>query len=210
VRGDSIRDLYAKALALLGLGVLAGTGALVDYWPMHVSHPVVTPALGRPDAAAAIDPGLIEAPPLPSAPRLAPRPLARTVLPVVANAPEPAPALPMSVGHPAGSVLPLYDPILGVDQAETTEVAALLAPAAMTMAAVSDDEPAAAAPEYLPVAVRTPAVDQEGLGHAVTAPIAGAFKKTGSSIVKTSAKAGASILDAVRVFGGAVRRALPD
>jgi hypothetical protein len=40
--------------------------------------------------------------------------------------------------------------------------------------------------------------------------LAGAFKKTGSSIVKTSVRTGASIFDAVRVVGGVVRRALPN
>ena len=33
MRGDSLRDLYAKVIAVVGLGVLAGAGALVDYWP---------------------------------------------------------------------------------------------------------------------------------------------------------------------------------
>jgi hypothetical protein len=40
--------------------------------------------------------------------------------------------------------------------------------------------------------------------------ITSAFKRTGSSIVKTGVKTGASIFDAVRVLGGAVRKALPN
>jgi hypothetical protein len=39
--------------------------------------------------------------------------------------------------------------------------------------------------------------------------ITGAFKKTGSSIVRTGARTGASIFDAMRVVSGVVRRALP-
>jgi hypothetical protein len=41
MRGDSRQDLYAKFLAILGLGLLAGVGALVDYWPtdVRVPHP---------------------------------------------------------------------------------------------------------------------------------------------------------------------------
>ena len=39
--------------------------------------------------------------------------------------------------------------------------------------------------------------------------ITGAFKKTGSSIVKTGARTGTSIVDAMRVVSGMVRRALP-
>lgn len=45
VRGDSLRDLYAKALALLGLGLLGATGALVNYWPVQNNMPGVASAL---------------------------------------------------------------------------------------------------------------------------------------------------------------------
>jgi hypothetical protein len=44
VRGDSLRDLYAKALALLGLGLLGAAGALVDYWPVPSALPAVAAA----------------------------------------------------------------------------------------------------------------------------------------------------------------------
>jgi hypothetical protein len=49
VRGDSLRDLYAKALALLGLGLLGAAGALVNYWPVRGDLPVVASALVLPD-----------------------------------------------------------------------------------------------------------------------------------------------------------------
>jgi hypothetical protein len=53
VRGDSLRDLYAKTLAVLGLGLLAGAGAAVDYWPVGSAAPTVTsPALPRPGIPA--------------------------------------------------------------------------------------------------------------------------------------------------------------
>jgi hypothetical protein len=48
VRGDSLRDLYAKALALLGLGLLGAAGALVDYWPVRSALPAVASALSLP------------------------------------------------------------------------------------------------------------------------------------------------------------------
>jgi hypothetical protein len=48
VRGDSLRDLYAKALALLGLGLLGAAGALVDYWPVRSGLPAVAAALVLP------------------------------------------------------------------------------------------------------------------------------------------------------------------
>lgn len=49
MRGDSLRDLYAKALALLGLGLLGAAGALVNYWPVRGDLPVVASALVVPD-----------------------------------------------------------------------------------------------------------------------------------------------------------------
>ena len=54
MRGDSIRDLYAKTLALLGLGVLAGTGALVDYWPSGVRLPAVESSFVQPELSLAL------------------------------------------------------------------------------------------------------------------------------------------------------------
>lgn len=41
MRGDSLRDLYAKTLAVVGLGLLAGAGAIVDYWPVGGELPAV-------------------------------------------------------------------------------------------------------------------------------------------------------------------------
>ena len=41
MRGDSLRDLYAKTLAILGLGLIAGAGAIVDYWPVGTVIPEV-------------------------------------------------------------------------------------------------------------------------------------------------------------------------
>jgi hypothetical protein len=39
--------------------------------------------------------------------------------------------------------------------------------------------------------------------------LTGVFRRTGSSIVKTGARTGASIFDAVRVVSGVMRRAIP-
>lgn len=52
MRGDSIRDLYAKSLAILGLALLGAVGAAVDYWPTDLATPRAVPlALSR------VDPG---------------------------------------------------------------------------------------------------------------------------------------------------------
>jgi hypothetical protein len=72
VRGDSLRDFYAKTLAVLGLGVLAATGAAVDYWPVGEEWPSVSAAAGlRPDAPAPLQPLV---PGAPAAPRRVTRP----------------------------------------------------------------------------------------------------------------------------------------
>jgi hypothetical protein len=55
VRGDSLRDLYAKTLAVMGLGLLAAAGAVVDYWPVGGELPrVPTLAALRPSLPAAV------------------------------------------------------------------------------------------------------------------------------------------------------------
>lgn len=46
MRGDSLRDFYAKTLAVAGLGLLAGAGAIVDYWPVGGPLPAVTRVAG--------------------------------------------------------------------------------------------------------------------------------------------------------------------
>lgn len=63
MRGDSLRDLYAKALALLGLGLLGLAGALVDYWPIRGELPRVASALDLPDSLSI--PSLPTLPPVP-------------------------------------------------------------------------------------------------------------------------------------------------
>ena len=50
MRGDSLRDFYAKTLAVLGLGLIAAAGAMVDYWPVSGTLPAVPAAAGvRPE-----------------------------------------------------------------------------------------------------------------------------------------------------------------
>jgi len=203
VRGDSVRDLYAKTLALLGLGVLAGAGALVDYWPIGVNVP---------DAGSALDlPALARALPVSDQPsvrvvqdgsfRLARRTLTsgRLVSPAVEYT-----ALP--VGTPsesgAGQQVGLAAPV--------ARMALAVTPASFESATAND--------AYEPHLALVASADSVQLQEPVLASatiesdgfITGAFKKTGTSIIRTSVKTGASIYDAVRVVGGAVRKALPN
>jgi len=80
VRGDSLRDFYAKTLAVLGLGLIAGAGAIMDYWPVGGELPPVPAArLIAPQVAGA--PATIPdipAPVLARASYVAPRLLAST------------------------------------------------------------------------------------------------------------------------------------
>ena len=63
MRGDSLRDFYAKTLAVVGLGLLAGAGAIVDYWPVNGELPSVRsvaafrpgPSAPQPELAAVSD-----------------------------------------------------------------------------------------------------------------------------------------------------------
>lgn len=202
MRGDSLRDLYAKTLALLGLGVLAGAGALVDYLPVGFTLPRVSSALittpttiETPSVNDAVEPRVVPVRSLPGRSR-------------VQVAAAPLVALPATgLGEePVGQLVTLVAPVardgaqedrLSLALADHTEVA--------TFAMVADSSALSELPgdaTYQPSALVS-AGDTDGF-------ITGAFKKTGTSIVKTSVRTGASIFDAVRVVGGVVRRALPN
>jgi hypothetical protein len=207
VRGDSLRDLYAKTLALLGLGLLAGAGALVDYWPTGITMPDAGSALVLPPVARAIpvDPAVLRLPAidddrgasvasrkmmLASNVRLASfEPSSYATLPVATTAELrvgsevriAAPAMRMAALTPAQAPADAIQPRTDYQPYMLgTDTAARYEPATL----VSDD-------------------DSDGF-------FSGAFKKTGTSIVRTGVRTGSSIVDAVRVVGGAVRKALPN
>jgi hypothetical protein len=208
VRGDSLRDLYAKTLALLGLALLAGVGALVDYWPVRLSFPMV------------------------QAPRLLPDPIVERVFarePVELAAVEARPeAVPVKrvrsseLGIGESLLPPAPEPLeipSDVTQPEIAQPVIVLAhnslpsSAGLPDAVLEPSEPRAGdAVDLLeaepPFPMRA-AVSGGGGDGDHDGLITGAFKKTGSSIVKTGARTGASIVDAMRVVSGMVRRALP-
>lgn len=207
MRGDSRRDLYAKTLALLGLGVLAGTGAVVDYWPVGVRHPQGLSAFAR----VALDvPTPLDVPAVPVAPVASATSATVSTsgdqVATRASRREPDPgamtyaSLPTTVGAlSVGATValqPLPPPVLIVARDDMSSLRSnaalqLTAPPPTTRA---DRMTAYAAP-----------ADRDGDGF-----FAGAFKRTGTSIVRTGAKTGTSLVDAVRVVGSVVRRALPN
>ncbi len=207
MRGDSLRDLYAKTLALLGLGVLAGAGALVDYWPTGITMPDAGSALVLPSVARAIpvDPAVLRLPAIDdnrgaSVPsremtpasnvRLASfEPRAYATLPVMTTA-----------DLRVGSEVRIAAPVVRMAALTST-------PAPVdAVQSRSDYQPymlgSDAAARYEPATLVS---DDDSDGF-----FSGAFKKTGTSIVRTGVRTGSSIVDAVRVVGGAVRRALPN
>jgi hypothetical protein len=200
--------LYTKALALLGLGVLAVAGALVDYWPSstNLPRPVNARVTVRDQVAAARSgSSLIDA--VPSATTRPRAVVARAA--VVTSATDTAlPALaPVLIpSGTLGTTVPLA--------ALTTDTLPVLVnqtTVAHTPSALPDES---SAPAYTlvenPTAPVAPAVDRgDGLIFGDDAVITIAFRKTGASIQKASVKTGSSIAGAIRGFGGAVRRALP-
>jgi hypothetical protein len=204
VRGDSLRDLYAKTLALLGLGLLAGAGALVDYWPVGVTVPDAGSALDLPALALPqpvsdrLSVRVVRAADAQRSPRRVVLTDRQTVSRVAyASLPVTAPS-ESGVGEPVGLAAPV------------TRTAMVVMPASFEPMTASSEtyEPHLALAALDSVELQAPAspagsADSDGF-------ITGAFKKTGSSIVRTGVKTGASIYDAVRVVGGAVRKALPN
>lgn len=203
MRGDSLRDFYAKTLALIGLGVLAGAGALVDYWPVGVGLPRVAPALELPPQA-----------PLLAAASSAPEPVVssvRRVQPVVIpKQPEMARVASLVTFPATESSAPLGAPVTLSDLSSSVDAApdagvrpdqpVLMANSVDTREWIDEDSSLFAARQPVELAQ---AENEDGF-------ITGAFKKTGTSIVRTSVRTGTSIVDAVRVVSGVVRRALPN
>lgn len=203
VRGDSLRDLYAKALALLGLAVLAAAGALFDYWPITNEFPMVariaTPVV-RDVPSVALTANAAAAMVAAAEPRDRARPAIAAPPPVavpVALAPVAVAAIAISTSA--------YQMDLGTRAVfAPIDVAAAEEPA---LGAVSvSAPPQAVVVERMPTAGPGPGESADD-GSAVGA-VTDALKKTGQTIARTGARTGASIRDALVSFGGAFRKIL--
>ena len=196
MRGDSLRDLYAKTLALVGLGLLAGVGALVDYWPVGVGVPqVAAVGLEMPDRVAMLPAHDIDIPVLPAAP--AARPAA--VMALAALFAEPAPSLRL------GSPIAL-DPV-AVPAVVVTTIAADPAPTpapTVPVVAQASVPPLVAGPDFDPELVFQMASDESDGGF-----LSGAMdvmRSTGSTIARGGVITGTSIVGALRIVSGAFKK----
>jgi hypothetical protein len=232
VRGDSLRDLYAKTLALILLGLLGGIGALVDYWPSGSELPQVQAALAPPEAGTALASAHAAVPSGPlgteartseartfrsdrTTPTIRTTPATSTTVAradrAVTTTPLDAPAAP----EPTVAELVLHADPAVFDLG--TAVALGSAPAAPIPAL-----PSPAALGALPQAM-TVALTRPGMLEAVAAAEAAALmadaddggffsdagdaaKKAGSTILSGTIKAGAPLVGVVRFLGGALKK----
>ena len=198
MRADSTRDLYAKTMAVLGLGALAGVGALVDGWPGSVDTPRVMPAAVFTVAVAARPPLMAAALTSEPTPTVAVVPVsdASEIVhrPVALSAYEPAP-LAASDGQIASRQADLVIPASFLEPLPALDVraAGALPWSGVTELALAD----------LPAAPAPPRKVGSESG------IKSAFRKTGSTIVTAGKKTGAKAVGAARAVGGAFRKALP-
>ena len=207
MRGDSVRDFYAKTLAVVGLGLIAGAGAVVDYWPVSRPLPAVDDRLALFTAPPALPQNLAQDIPLPApvlshAVLTAPRAVIRPQ-----HVSWPAFAQPSAVLAAARMLKPKTRPAPVV--IPTEQVPVTTAPSVEFVAQLG--EPVA----LVAYAVAPPVEDLRSAGPiAPDRPgqpgfLGGALKKTKDSIVRTGAATGASIADAFKGIFGAMKKVSP-
>ncbi len=215
MRGDSVRDFYAKTLAVVGLGLIAGAGAVVDYWPVARPLPAVDDRLALFTAPPAIPHNLHADIPLP--PRVS----------SLASAPAPRSVVrPQHVAWPAFSSARAAAPRTAALKLPIPKIPAMRM--RLTTAAAVPEVPREAAPtiELDPSTLGEPVAlvawvppppptdarsagqpSQDGNGQ--PGFFSGALKKTKDSIARTGAVAGASIADAFKGVFGAFKKVSP-
>ena len=182
MRGDSLRDLYAKTLAVLGLGLLAGAGAIVDYWPVNGRLPAI-PAVAE---LVPVRPAQVrEVPRIP-----APQPLRRAT--------QPAAETPTNTVTPAISIT-IADVAVPVEMADV----AAESPIPADFILVSDEFPAGSSPVIL--LDFDPAPVSVGPAETVPSFLADALRRTRASIKE----ARASLRGALTGMVGAFRKVSP-
>jgi hypothetical protein len=186
--------------------MLAGTGALMDYWPSAGgSLPVpAAPSVSLPAPAAVVAGGVAHAVPAIAAPPRSRRP---TLPKRSASAVDVSPTLPVAAPiavAPAGSL----GVRVSLPALESAIMPAVLDPALVVSGPLaftaSEEAPPYALVEHTSAPVSRALDESSGAGL-----IGGVFRKTSDSLRKTGVKTGSSIVGVIRGVGGAVRRALP-
>jgi len=207
VRGDSLRDLYAKGLALLGLGLLGGIGALVDYWPAGGEPaPAVAGALQMPRLASAFPYRDITIPvPAPEPRVTAPA----VVVPVATEIPVESPAMMLadamaqvslappplqSIAAPAPADVPAVEVALSVPELTALAPARAMLPDPVAVVAANEADDSGFFADAADVALKAGST------------IANGTIKAGSTIAAGTMKAGAPLVEVVRVLGGAFKK----
>lgn len=204
MRGDSVRDLYAKALALFGLSLLAGAGAIVDYWPVSGAVPRVIgapnrlPSVARLPLAAGVG---VAAPALRHVAQSAAL-HAAAVTPDIVSTPETSqlfvsmPVEPkMPIGQPVGLTIPTIPVMIPAPANDAPASEVELAQLPVTWARERTNG------SIGPSLLTSQQVD-DGF-------FSGALKKTRDSLMKTGAATGASIADAFRGVANAFKKVSP-
>jgi hypothetical protein len=195
MRSHSRVDLYAKAVALTGLGCLGIGGALVDYWPTTSDLPAVRSATefaGSPSVSTIVDvPGFTSA----SSAGI------RFILGSARDV-RTAQVTTKSVEPVTSEIQPIsFSPVprsLTVDA--TVRLADLPGQPVNLSHAPLIDEPVFTEETPSPAAVMV-LNNSEPDGF-----LSGVLKKTRASVGSSVGKAGSSLAGAVRVVGGAVRK----
>ena len=212
MRGDSLRDFQAKVLAIAGLGVLAGVGALVDYWPTGSNvPPMLAGSLARPQVPgptpASVAAALETATEIDTAVPASGVPVTRRARSVT----QPA-TLELVATVAAAGALPIGEPLaLAAIELNLTQVVPSAPPAPATAAPA---EPIAlpAPPVVTSVESRapyTPAYPPFVASEPEPGFVMGTLRKTGAGIARGGAATGASIVDAFRGVAGAFKKVSP-
>ena len=208
MRGDSLRDFQAKVLAIAGLGVLAGVGALVDNWPTGSNvPPIMAGRVARPEVPVLTPASVAASSDSQAFAPMAALPMTRRAQAIAQPAVvEPAFTIAAAGALPIGEVVqlgaveatvapppvPIPVPAMNVP----AEIISLPAPPVLTLA----ENRASSTPSFAPAF--TPADSDPGF-------VMGTLRKTGSGIAKGGAATGASIMDAFRGVAGAFKKVTP-
>ena len=199
MRGDSLRDFYAKTIALLGLALVGGLGALIDYWP--ATHPLPRVATARPGLEPATAVAKAD-----SAMAIAPAAMANGSPVARHRVTQRVTPVSMSVQVVPVSDVPGASSAIGFEAPPPSFASIAVQP----VGTLHGTAVALVAPEPTPSPEMTfvhgsgqGASDQGFLGDATDVA-----KKAGNTIMAGTMKTGASIVDGLRSVGGAVRRGL--